>query len=74
MREGDDLLYEYMYNKEVSLINDLTQAQNNCCYRTPTSRDYLLMLRAQLRMETAAELFSEIRTVIKIERMVSDDD
>lgn len=64
------VLYQYIMHKEMYYYNDVIQLGNNVSYRKADPLDHLEMVMAQVRLETAREIFNDMH---KLMRMIRKD-
>ena len=63
-----EMLYEYMYNKEVFLMNECIQLSNNVAFRDADALDHLEMIIASAKLEAAREIFQDFRFLLRLGR------
>lgn len=62
---GTEILYQYMLNKEIFLMNDIIQLDRNVTYIEADNLDHLEMIISNVRLATAQEIFKDIRFLIR---------
>lgn len=59
-------LYQYMYLKEIRLENAYIQLENNIGLRHADYVDHLDMILQKHEIEVTKQIFSDIRTIIRL--------
>lgn len=62
---GKEMLYQYMLNKEMFLLNDVIQLNNNVAYREADYLDHLEIILAKNKLEAAREIFKDLRFLLR---------
>lgn len=63
--ELENLLLEYMMNKEQRLMNEITQKQNTILfYRRCDNEQHMKFIEDNAKLEAAQEIFADVRRLI----------